>query len=170
MASISFLGSFFYRQFFLTPPTPTEDFTGKTIIVTGANVGLGLEAARHFTRCNASKVIIAVRSTEKGEAAKKDIEHSTKRTGVVEVWQLDLLSYESVKQFAERASSLERVDVLVENAGIATRVHKLAEGNEATITTNVVSTFLLALLMLPKLKQTVFFSLPLFLPLILQQQ
>lgn len=153
--SLSSLGSFFYRQFFVTPPHPAEDFTGKTIIVTGANVGLGFEAVKHFTRLNASKVVIAVRSLDKGEAAKKEIEFSTKRTGIVEVWQLDLLSYESVKQFAERASSLERIDALIENAGLATQTHRLAaSGNEVTIDTNVVSTFLLALLLLPKLKQT----------------
>lgn len=85
--------------------------------MTGSNVGLGLEAARHFVRLGAEKVILAVRSIEKGEDAKKNIEQSEKSSGVVEVWQLDLSSYESVKQFAKRADGLKRIDAVVENAG-----------------------------------------------------
>jgi retinol dehydrogenase-12 len=141
-------------QFLATLPVPTASCEGQTVIVTGSNIGLGYEAAKHFTRLNASKVIIACRSLEKGEAAKKTIEEETKREGVLEVWQLDLASYASVKEFAARANELERLDILVENAGIATQVYNLAEDNESTITVNVVSTFLLALLMLPKLKET----------------
>lgn len=64
---------------------------------TGANVGLGKEATRHYVRLGASKVIIACRSVEKGESAKKDIETSTGRKGVLEVWQLDLQNYDSVR-------------------------------------------------------------------------
>ena len=146
----SFL-SFVYRQKFVTLPYPNHAFTGQTIIVTGANVGLGLEAARHFTRLNASKAILGVRSLDKGNEAKKDIEESTRRTGVVEVWQLDLGSYESVKEFAQRAQGLQRLDIVVENAGIAGYQFAMAEDNESMITVNVISTFLLALLILPKL-------------------
>jgi retinol dehydrogenase-12 len=120
--------------------------------VTGANTGLGLEAARHFVRLNAFKVILGCRSVEKGEVAQKDIEESTKRTGVVEVWQLDLSSYESVKQFCSRANKLERLDVVTENAGLATPHYQEVEGMESTITVNVISTFLIALLLLPKLR------------------
>ncbi|SLM34748.1 short-chain dehydrogenase [Lasallia pustulata] len=145
---------FLYDQLFTSLPIPQTSFSGQTIIVTGSNVGLGLEAARHFTRLAAAKVILAVRSLEKGEAAKKSIEESTQRTGVVEVWQLDLSSYESVKQFAKRAEGLSRLDAIVENAGIATHTYRVLEDNEATITTNVVSTFLLALMILPKLRET----------------
>ncbi|KAK5139545.1 hypothetical protein LTR04_003493 [Oleoguttula sp. CCFEE 6159] len=154
------LRRFFYSQFLVTPPYPSPstapyyDCTGKTIIVTGANAGLGKEAARHFVRLGAEKVILAVRSVEKGQAAKQDIEESENRPGVVEVWSLDLLSYESVKEFAKKAEGLKRLDSIVENAGIIDYDFKLVEGNEATITTNVVSTFLLAFLVLPKLKET----------------
>ena len=68
----------------------------------------------------ADKVIIACRSTQKGEAAKQDIETSTKRTGVVEVWSLDLQDYDSVRHFVTRAQGLQRIDSIVENAGIGT--------------------------------------------------
>ena len=146
---------FLYSQFFVTPPVPTKSFAEKTVIITGSNVGLGLEAARHIVRLKASKVILAVRNLEKGQAAKASIEESEKCGGkVIEVWQLDLSSYESVKAFARKVETLPRVDSIVENAGMSTQRFQLAEGHESTITVNVISTFLLALLVLPKLKET----------------
>lgn len=145
---------FIYSQFLVTPAYPTTSFAGQTIIITGSNVGLGKEAARHFARLNAAKVILAVRNTQAGEDAKTDILKTTKReSSAIEVWKLDLSSYDSVKAFAKRAEGLERIDVLLENAAIAAGKYNTAEGHELTITVNVISTFLLALLMLPKLKQ-----------------
>ena len=146
--------AFMRSQFFNTPPYPTKKYTDQTIIVTGSNAGLGLEAARHFVRLDAAKVILAVRNLEKGDAAKKSIEQSSGRTGVVEVWQLDLAHYESVRFFAKRAMGLERLDVVVENAGILTGKFVMMEENESSVTTNVVSTVLHALLLLPKLRET----------------
>ncbi|EHY56323.1 hypothetical protein HRR83_008576 [Exophiala dermatitidis] len=148
--------SFIYSQLFVTPRYPTKSFAGQTVIVTGSNTGLGKEAARHFVRLGASKVIIAVRNTTAGEAAKQDIEKTTHCSpDVLEVWSLDLSSYESVKAFAERAKkNLSRLDVLLNNAGIATSKYELAEGHERTITVNVISTFLLSLLLLPQLEAT----------------
>lgn len=95
-----------------------------------------------------------MRSLEKGDKAKESIEQTTGRQGVVEVWQLDLASYESTKQFAKRAEGLKRLDAVVENAGIARETYSVSEDNESTITTNVVSTFLLGLLLLPKLRES----------------
>ena len=76
-----------------------------------------------------------MRNLEKGEAAKRSIEETTNRKNVVEVWQLDLASYESVKQFAKKANELRRLDAVVENAGIATETFRVFEDNESTITT-----------------------------------
>ena len=59
-----------------------------------------------------------------------------------------------MKAFARRANSLERLDALLENAGINYRKFSMMEDNESTITVNVVSTFLLALLLLPKMRET----------------
>jgi NAD(P)-dependent dehydrogenase (short-subunit alcohol dehydrogenase family) len=147
-------GRFFYSQLFFKPPKPTGDFSGKTVVVTGSNVGLGKEAARHYTSLGASTVILAVRSVEKGEAAKRDIESSTGRN-VVKVMQLDMSSYQSVLDFAARASKeLERIDIAVLNAGVSRGVWEVFEQDESTITVNVVSTFLLAFAILPKLKET----------------
>ena len=151
MALVKFLRD----QLFTTLPYPQESAAGQTVIVTGANVGLGFEAAKHFVRLGAAKVILAVRDEEKGEAARRSIHDSEKGQRVAEVWSLDLCSYESVKQFAERArETLPRVDVLLENAGVAKYAYSVAEDNETSITVNVVSTFLLALLLLPKLQET----------------
>ena len=137
-------------------PEPTQSFHGQTVIVTGSNVGLGKEAAKHIARLGAAKLILAVRTLSKGEAAKQEIEAAIKGSPtIIEVWQLDLGNTESVKQFAARANKeLERIDILLENAAVATGEFKLVEGEENTIKTNVISTFLLAFLLLPKMKQT----------------
>jgi retinol dehydrogenase 12 len=124
------------------------------VIVTGANCGLGLEAARHFVRLNASKVILGCRSVQKGEIAKTEIEKTTCRQGVVEVWQVDLTSFASVREFCARAQALDRLDFIIENAGIATGKFEQYEGFESTITVNVISTFLMALMLLPKLRES----------------
>lgn len=147
---------FLYSQLFVRPAYPEQLLNGQTVIVTGSNVGLGKEAARHFARLGAAKVILAVRNTEAGEAARADIEGTTRcARGTVEVWALDLGSHASVQAFAARAArDLDRVDVLCENAGIAVATKSVVEGHESTLTVNVVSTFLLALLMLPQLRET----------------
>ena len=140
------------NQLVFKPPLPVADFSGKTIIVTGANVGLGKEAVKHFVRLNAKKVIGAVRSITRGEAAKAEIEAETKRTGVVEFWEADYSSYGSLKAFAAKVAKLDRVDAVVLNAGIATEKFEIFEDNESTVTVNVVSTTLLALLLLLTLR------------------
>lgn len=143
------------RQLVTSIPKPQGSYAGKTVIVTGSNIGLGFEAARHFTRLGATKVILAVRSLQKGEDAKKAIENSTGIKTVVEVWQLDMSSYKSVLDFAARTEKeLERLDIALLNAGISAGKFEIFERDESTITVNVVSTFLLALALLPKLKAT----------------
>ncbi|KAL4739303.1 hypothetical protein BDV11DRAFT_205252 [Aspergillus similis] len=133
----------------------TESTAGKTYIVTGANTGLGFEAAKHFVRLGAKKVILAVRSIPSGEAAKQKIDEATATTDVAEVWALDLSSYASVKTFAKRAiTELDRIDAVIENAAVATPEQTRAEGHVLSLTVNVLSTFLLAVLLLPKLKES----------------
>jgi retinol dehydrogenase-12 len=139
---------------FASLPYPSQPFDGQTIIVTGANTGLGLEAARHFTRLNAAKVILASRSIAKGEEAARSIEETTGRKGVCEVWQVDLGNFDSVKKFTERAAKLDRLDVVCENAGIAAGAYQQMEGMESMIAVNVVGTFLMALNLLPILRKS----------------
>lgn len=150
--------TFLYSQLFVTPLYPADSFAGKTVIVTGSNVGLGFEAARHFYRLNAAKLILAVRTVSKGQAAKEDILRSVKARGdanAIEVWPLDQTSSQSTLEFSERVQKeLLRVDAAVLNAGINTKDFRLAEGYEQVTQVNVLNTFLLALSLLPKLRDT----------------
>ncbi|CAG9981554.1 unnamed protein product [Clonostachys byssicola] len=132
-----------------------ENTAGGTYIVTGANSGLGLEAAKHYVALGAAKVILAVRNLVSGEKAKAEIEAATSTSGIAEVWHLDLSSYDSVKAFASKVTEkLERIDAVIENAGVALDKFVLAEGHESSVTINVYSTFLLGILLLPKLRES----------------
>lgn len=147
---------FIYSQLVETRhlPYPEGSQAGKTVVITGSNTGLGKEAARHFARLGANRLILAVRNVESGEAAKQDILESTKSSTDIQVWQLDMASYASVKSFAARIEAdLDRVDMFIANAGLAKTKWSTAEDNETQITVNVISTMLLAALVLPKLKQ-----------------
>jgi len=113
----------------------TETCSGGTYIVTGANTGLGFEAAKHLVELGAAKVIMGVRNVSAGERAKTEIDAATGTGNVAEVWALDLASYDSVKAFAKRAvAELDRIDALIENAGVAISQRILAEGHLASIT------------------------------------
>jgi NAD(P)-dependent dehydrogenase (short-subunit alcohol dehydrogenase family) len=133
-----------------------ETCEGRTYIVTGANCGLGYEAAKHLAALGAAKVIITARNAEAGAKAKAAIEATTGTTtgsgGIVECWPLDLSSYESVKAFARRAAEeLDRIDGVIENAAVASPDRTFHEGHLTTLTVNVLGTFLLAVLLLPTL-------------------
>ncbi|ETS86891.1 hypothetical protein PFICI_00719 [Pestalotiopsis fici W106-1] len=150
-----------HSQLFRTPAYPTQSFAGQTIIVTGSNIGLGLEASRHFYRLGCARLILAVRSTAKGEAAKEDILASvTARTDgdtAVEVWELDMSSTASILKFAERVrQDIDRLDVLVLGAGVSLRSWSTVQDVdgvwETVVQVNVINTFLLALELLPKLR------------------
>lgn len=152
---MGWFASFLYSQLFVKLPKPTKDFSGQTIIVTGSNTGLGLEAARHLSRLNARLIILAVRNQAKGEAAKQSILASTGRADTsIEVWDLDMQSYDSIKTFCAKANKLLRLDALLENAGIMTKYFNTVAGYESTIATNVIGTFLLALGLLQKLRES----------------
>jgi retinol dehydrogenase 12 len=148
------LGLNIWEHMTRTLPYPTSSFDGQTVIVTGSNTGLGLEAARHIVRLGAAKVILAVRDVAKGAAAASSITASTGRDpSIVDVWKLDLASYASVQAFAGRAlAELPRIDCLIQNAGVALLDYTTAEKDEASITVNLVSPALLSLLLLPMLQ------------------
>lgn len=121
-------------------------FTGRSVIVTGANSGLGLITARELARVGA-KVTVAVRNVDKGTAA------AATMPGTVEVRKLDLQSLTSVREFAD---TVETVDVLVNNAGImAVPLTRTAEGFESQIGTNHLGHFALTNLLLPKIADRV---------------
>ena len=107
-----------------------KDLTGKVILVTGGNSGLGYETVKFFAGKGAS-VILASRSLERGEKAKVSILQDVPQ-GKIEVMALDLASLASVKTFSDQfLSSYDRLDVLMNNAGIMTTPYgKTADGLE----------------------------------------
>ena len=148
-------GNFIHTQLVLKIPEPAASFVSKTVIITGASSGLGKEAAKHIVRLGASKVILGCRNTSKGNKTKLEIECSLGcSSGIIEVWEVDIESALSVKEFVDQANKLPRLDVLINNAGIQTMKFQVAYGTERTIAVNVIGTFLLALQLIPKLKET----------------
>ena len=145
---------FFYSQLFITPPAPKGDFSGKTIILTGSNIGLGREAARHYARMGASNLILAVRSVDKGEEAKADIVRTTGNKNI-QVWKLDMSDHSSIEAFAKRAEAeLDRIDIFIANAGVARAEYHQVNGFEEQIAVNVIATTLLMANMMPKMRET----------------
>jgi NAD(P)-dependent dehydrogenase (short-subunit alcohol dehydrogenase family) len=122
------------------------DQTGRTIVVTGANSGLGAAAAEVLARRGAT-VVLACRNTAKGEAA------AARMTGAVTVRKLDLADLASVREFA---AATPRLDVLVNNAGVmAVPLQRTADGFEMQLGTNFLGHFALTGLLLPRITDRV---------------
>jgi NAD(P)-dependent dehydrogenase (short-subunit alcohol dehydrogenase family) len=120
---------------------------GRTVIVTGANSGIGLPTARELAEAGA-RVVLAVRDLAKGAAAAESI------SGDCEVRQLDLADLASVRAFAE--SSQGELSVLINNAGVMrTPERRTADGFELQIGTNHLGHFALTNLLLPHLTDRV---------------
>lgn len=129
------------------------DQTGKTIFITGANTGLGYEAAKVLAGKGA-RVLIGCRSKDKAGKARKNIlaEHST---ADVEVVELDLSSLASVKKAAAVVAKEPRLDVLINNAGIMIPPYELtADGFESQFGVNHLGPFALTGLLLDTLRKT----------------
>ncbi|PYI07761.1 NAD(P)-binding protein [Aspergillus sclerotiicarbonarius CBS 121057] len=149
------LSDFIYTQFRLTIPIPTASFASKTVIITGANGGLGKEIATHIVRLGASKVILGCRSKSRGNETKQSIESTLQcNPDIIEVWEVDLESEISIKGFVNQVNRLPRLDVLINNAGIHGQKFKRVYGTERTVAINCIGTFLLSLQIIPKLKET----------------
>jgi NAD(P)-dependent dehydrogenase (short-subunit alcohol dehydrogenase family) len=108
-----------------------------------------------FLLLGAERLIMAVKNLENGEAVQLKLFQDTNLdSSSVEVWELDMESYISVRKFATRLETLSRLDALLANAGLATTTFSLSEDNERTIIVNVVSTFLSILMLLTKLQES----------------
>jgi NAD(P)-dependent dehydrogenase (short-subunit alcohol dehydrogenase family) len=131
------------------PPFTTDhipDLAGKTVIVTGANSGIGHAAAAALGTAGAT-VVLAVRDQAKGEAAAATI------TGPTEVRPLDLASLDSVRAFA--ASWEGGIDLLINNAGVMIPpLTRTADGFELQFGTNHLGHFALSNLLLPHVAAT----------------
>jgi NAD(P)-dependent dehydrogenase (short-subunit alcohol dehydrogenase family) len=127
------------------------DQSGRVAIVTGANSGLGLHTALELAR-NGAHVVVAARDERKGEAAVERI-RSEAPEGTAQLRRLDLADLASVRAFAAAAGeALERVDLLVNNAGVmAIPRRTTADGFEMQFGTNHLGHFALTGLLLPAL-------------------
>lgn len=133
----------------------TGDCEGKTYVITGAYSGIGYETAKHLVQLQAARVILAVRDLKRGQEAKRTLEEACGRPDVVQVYELDLSSFASVQEFAEKVTKeLDRVDSLVLNAALGLTAWSEAEGFETQLTVNTISNFLLMSLLFPYLQKT----------------
>jgi len=151
MAKGSFI-SFVCDQFTRVPPVLHTDLSARTVVVVGANVGLGLEATKHFATMKPARLILVCRSEEKGKTAIKDIETATGYSKA-ELYLVDLSSFASVDslgaKFEQEGLTL---DILVYNAGILMDKHEhTSDGWEPTLQVNALSAMLLSVLLVPSL-------------------
>jgi NAD(P)-dependent dehydrogenase (short-subunit alcohol dehydrogenase family) len=130
------------------------DQKGRTVIVTGANSGIGYEAARALAGKNA-KTIMACRNIAKGEEAASEI-RSEYTSAMVEVMDLDLGNLDSVRRFANTFKKTnKRLDLLINNAGVMMPPYgKTSDGFELQFGINHLGHFALTGLLLPLLIKT----------------
>jgi NAD(P)-dependent dehydrogenase (short-subunit alcohol dehydrogenase family) len=130
--------------------------TGKTVVITGPTSGIGKEIAIGLAGLGAN-LVLGCRDTSKGKAVAAEIERS-KHDGSIEVMAVDVASRKSIEQFTRKVlDTHDRVDVLVNNAGVSRGAQPIArssDGIELTFGTNVIGYYLLMLQLLPRLKES----------------
>lgn len=157
-----FVIGFLYWQFFMSSNVckSLEQLVGKTILITGANTGLGKQAALECVKRHAKKVILACRNLDRGKKAAQDIREATKAINnintEIDVMELDLSSLESVRKFCAQVNEQEsRLDILVNNAGVfRCPFSKTEDGFEMHLGVNHLGHFLLTNLLLNLLKKS----------------
>ena len=124
----------------------------KTILITGANTGIGLATAETFVK-DGHHVILACRNPDKASQAKKQLDAIG--TGKVDTVTLDLNDLAQIAQTADTLiSQFEKIDVLVNNAGMMTpQLESTADGFEKQIGVNYIGPFLLTMKLLPLIKK-----------------
>ena len=128
------------------------DQTGRTIFVTGANTGLGFEASKVLAGKGA-RVLLGCRSEDKAQRAMGEIESAVPGADL-EFVSLDQADLASVRRAAEQVQTEQRLDVLVNNAGIMMPPKEMtADGFESQFGVNHLGTFALTSLLLPKLAE-----------------
>ncbi len=126
---------------------------GRTVVLTGASSGIGKQTTLELARRGAH-VVMACRDLDKARAAQREIEADAAFSGRLELREIDLASFDSIRAFADAANAeLERIDVLVNNAGVfPQKAAKTADGFELQLGANHLGSFLLTMLLLDKLK------------------
>jgi NAD(P)-dependent dehydrogenase (short-subunit alcohol dehydrogenase family) len=131
-----------------------SDQTGRTILITGANSGIGFEATRALVE-HGAHVVMGCRNASKAQAAAGEIE-ATDASGSVEILEMDLADLESIQAAADQyLANHDRLDVLVNNAGLmALPYQKTAQGFEMQIGVNHLGHFALTAHLLDLLMAT----------------
>ncbi|EED21262.1 short-chain dehydrogenase/reductase family protein, putative [Talaromyces stipitatus ATCC 10500] len=145
---------FIWRQFTRPKPLPAGiRLNGNVAIVTGSNTGLGLSVSRQLLDLGLSHLVMAVRSVSKGEAAAVELREKFPKA-IITVWFLDMGSYDSIRAFAAQCGTLQRIDIAILNAGLMQSEYVInpSTQHEVTLQVNYLSTALLAIMLLPKLK------------------
>jgi NAD(P)-dependent dehydrogenase (short-subunit alcohol dehydrogenase family) len=130
------------------------DLSGKTIVVTGANSGLGFESVKMYAKKNA-QVIMACRSLERGQVALEEVKKDSPNAKLV-VMALDLGSMESIKEFVVKfKKEYDMLDILLNNAGIMTTPYGVTvDGIEQQQGVNHFGHFALTALLFDTIKNT----------------
>jgi NAD(P)-dependent dehydrogenase (short-subunit alcohol dehydrogenase family) len=130
------------------------DLSGKVIIVTGGNSGLGFHAVKAFANKNA-QVIMASRNIKKAEEARQEIHHQIPHAKI-DILQLDLTDLESVKNFSVKfKKEYNQLNILLNNAGIMMVPNsKTKDGFEMQLGTNHLGHFALTALLMDVIKST----------------
>jgi NAD(P)-dependent dehydrogenase (short-subunit alcohol dehydrogenase family) len=131
-----------------------SDLSGKVIIITGANSGIGYEAAKEFARKGA-QIVLASRNLDKAQSALSQIQAEIPETKA-EILKLDLASLKSIRHFTdEYKAKYDRLDVLLNNAGIMMVPYgKTNDGFEKQFGTNHLGHFALTGLLIDLLLKT----------------
>lgn len=124
------------------------NFKGKTVLITGANSGIGFEVANQLLYLGAN-VIMACRNLEKAEMAKSLLLQQNP-LGKVDIFQLDLADLRSIETFIEELKKSEiEVDIFYNNAGVfGIPKSTTKQGKEIVLGTNLIGTYYLNKLLL----------------------
>ncbi|TEY85262.1 hypothetical protein BOTCAL_0015g00510 [Botryotinia calthae] len=151
---------FLRAQFTKIPKLKLVNLSKSTILITGANAGLGLEAAREILLSKPERLILAVRDVEKGNVAKKELQNGMTSSTQIDVHKLDHSSFRSVQNFVKGLEG-QRVDIAILNAGTwNTKFTTTTDGYESNLQVNTLAPALLYLLLLPNLRVAALFTRP----------
>ena len=145
------------RRYFQGPRCQSKrSLKGKTVVITGANTGIGKETAVDLA-ARGARVIIGCRNLEKGKEAIKEIQERSGNQNVF-LEELDLASLGSVRSFADKILNSEpRLDILINKAGVlqlGCPYQKTEDGFEMQFGVNHLGHFLLTLLLLDRIKRS----------------
>ncbi|XP_076577542.1 retinol dehydrogenase 12, like isoform X2 [Chaetodon auriga] len=134
--------------------TSAERLEGKTVVITGANTGIGKETAIDLAKRGA-KVIMACRDMDRAQAAMKEVVESSGSQQVT-CMRLDLADSKSIREFAEAINKGEpQLNILINNAGVMVCPYgKTADGFEMQIGVNHLGHFLLTHLLIDLIKRS----------------